>query len=55
MSLIKKDLGSLQYFLDIEVTKSRHGIFVSRRKYVLDLFKETGMLSCKAVDNPIAK
>jgi hypothetical protein len=36
-------LGSLKYFLDIKVARSRHGIFISQRKHVLDLLKETGM------------
>ena len=48
-----KDLGNLKYFLGIEVARSRHGIFLSQRKYILDLLKETGMLGCKAIDNPI--
>jgi hypothetical protein len=48
-----KDLGSLKYFLGIEVAKSKHGIFMSQRKYILDLLKETGMLGCKATDNPV--
>ena len=48
-----KDLGYLKYFLGIEVARSRHGIFLSQRKYILDLLKETGMLGCKAIDNPI--
>lgn len=36
-----KDLGSLKYFLGIVVVRSRHGIFLSQRKYVSDLLKET--------------
>ena len=38
------DLGNLKYFLGIEVARSRHGIFLSQWKYILDLLKETGML-----------
>lgn len=48
-----KDLGELKYFLGIEVARSRNGIFISQRKYVLDLLKETGMLGCKPIDTPI--
>ena len=48
-----KDLENLKYFLGIEVARSRHGIFLSQWKYILDLLKETGMLGCKAIDNPI--
>jgi len=32
-----KDRGGLKYFLGIEVYKSKLGIFLSQRKYVLDL------------------
>ena len=48
-----KDLGSLRYFLGMEVARSRKGIVVSQRKYILDLLKETGMSSCKPADTPI--
>ena len=45
-----KELGKLKYFLGIEVAHSRHGIFISQQKYVLDLLIETGKLGCKPVD-----
>lgn len=48
-----KDLGALRYFLGMEVTKSRQGISVSQRKYVLDLLEETRMLGCKPAKTPM--
>ncbi|XP_059275216.1 uncharacterized mitochondrial protein AtMg00810-like [Lycium ferocissimum] len=48
-----KDLGGLKYFLSIEVIRSKQGIFLSQRKYVLDLLKEAGMLDCQPIDTPI--
>ncbi|KAJ8746841.1 hypothetical protein K2173_003847 [Erythroxylum novogranatense] len=48
-----KDLGGLKYFLGIEVLRSRTGIFISQRKYVLDLLAETWMLDCKPIETPI--
>lgn len=48
-----KELGELRHFLGMEVARSKKGIFVSQRKYVLDLLKETGMLGCKLVDTPM--
>ncbi|XP_021801415.1 uncharacterized protein LOC110745602 [Prunus avium] len=47
-----KNLGGLKYFLGIEVAQSQQGIFLSQRKYVLDLLTDTGMLDCKPVDTP---
>ena len=38
-----KDLGSLKYFLGIDVALSQEGIVVSQRKYALDILEETGM------------
>ena len=48
-----KNLGGLKYFLGIEVARSKEGIFLSQRKYVLDLLIEAGLLECKPVDTPI--
>ena len=50
-----KNLGGLKYFLGIEVARSQHGIFLSQRKYILDLLAETEMLECKPTDTPIAQ
>ena len=33
----------------MEFARSRKGIFVSQRKYVLDLLKEIGLMGCKAI------
>lgn len=48
-----KDLGALKYFLGIEFARSKKGIFINQRKYVLDLLKETGLLGCKAAETPV--
>ena len=48
-----KDLGTLKYFIGMEFARSKKGIFVSQRKYVLDLLSETGLLGCKVADTPI--
>ncbi|KAJ0503054.1 putative RNA-directed DNA polymerase [Helianthus annuus] len=48
-----KDLGRLKYFLGIEVLRSRRGIFICQKKYILDLLAETGMVDCKPADTPL--
>ena len=48
-----KDLGLLKYFLGIEVCRSKEGLFLSQRKYTLDLLSETGMLETKSVSTPL--
>lgn len=48
-----KDLGHLKYFLGIEVLRSKKGIFINQRKYILDLLAEAGMIDCKPAETPI--
>ena len=42
-----KGLGMVRYFLVIEVLQSKHEIFLSRRKYMLDLLSKTRKLGVK--------
>jgi Reverse transcriptase (RNA-dependent DNA polymerase) len=48
-----KDLGQLSFFFGIEIAHSNKGLFLSQRKYVLDLLKETGKLGAKPVNTPM--
>jgi hypothetical protein len=45
--MVLKDLGMLKYFLGVEVNRSIRGIFLSQKKYVLDLLTEIGKLGAK--------
>ena len=42
-----------KYFLGMEFARSKEGIFVNQRKYILDLLNETGMFGCKVAETPI--
>ncbi|CAM8877197.1 unnamed protein product [Rhodiola kirilowii] len=48
-----KDLGRLRYFLGVEVSRSKRCIFLSQRKYVLDLLSETGKIRAKPCSTPM--
>lgn len=48
-----KDLGLLKYFLGMEIARSKAGIAVTQRKYIIDLLKEVGMLGCKPSEVPV--
>lgn len=48
-----KDLGKLKYFLGIEVIDTTDGLYLSQRKYCLDLLTEFGLLGCKPSQTPI--
>lgn len=42
-----KDLGLLNYFLGIAVTRHPGGLFLSQKKYAEEIIDRAGMASCK--------
>jgi hypothetical protein len=49
------DLGIMNYFLGMEIHQCSSGIFVSQRKYVVDILKKFKLESCKKVATPLAQ
>jgi len=48
-----KDLGEMKYFLGIELCRSKEGLFISQRKYTLDLLKDAGIQGDKTAKMPL--
>lgn len=49
-----KDPGALKYFLRIKVSQNKSGIFLSQRKYTLDLLQENVLSACQPIATPVA-
>ncbi|WVZ50929.1 hypothetical protein U9M48_002134 [Paspalum notatum var. saurae] len=47
------DLGPLQHFLGIHVTRTSSGLFLGQEQYALDILKHAGMENCNPVSPPI--
>lgn len=48
-----KNLGQLSYFLGIEVTRTPHGVFLSQKKYILDLLQRASMEKSNSSPTPM--
>ncbi|GJX78233.1 ribonuclease H-like domain-containing protein [Tanacetum coccineum] len=48
-----KDLGKLKYFLGIEVLESKGNLYLTQRKYCLEVLAEFRMLTCRPCGTPI--
>uniref|UniRef100_A0A2N9J750 Reverse transcriptase Ty1/copia-type domain-containing protein n=1 Tax=Fagus sylvatica TaxID=28930 RepID=A0A2N9J750_FAGSY len=48
-----KDLGTLSYFLGLEVTSSSDGYYFSQAKYASDLLSKAGLTDSKTVSTPL--
>ena len=49
-----KDLGSLNFFLGVEVLSTPHGILLSQQRYIMDLLIQTKMNEAKSITTPMA-
>lgn len=47
-----KDFGELKYFLGLEFTTTADGLYVSQRKYTLDILNLYNMTHCKSTYSP---
>lgn len=48
-----KDLSDLYYFLGMEVTRNKDGLFLSQKKYAHDILELTHMTDSWVVQTPI--
>ncbi|KAH1122317.1 hypothetical protein J1N35_005477 [Gossypium stocksii] len=48
-----KDMGQLNFFLGIEVQHTLQGVFLSQKKYILEILTKTAMLGAAATPTPM--
>jgi len=48
-----KDLGNLNYFLGIEVSRTQGGLLLSQEKYASDILTRVGMKNYKETPTPL--
>ncbi|KAJ0727195.1 putative RNA-directed DNA polymerase [Helianthus annuus] len=53
-SFAVKDLGSLHYFLGIEVIRHGLDLILSQKKYIWDTLQRSGLSDCKPVNSPMS-
>ncbi|PKU64369.1 Retrovirus-related Pol polyprotein from transposon TNT 1-94 [Dendrobium catenatum] len=49
-----KNLGSISYFLGMQVLHTTTGFHLSQSKYAADILQKAGMADCKSISSPIA-
>ncbi|XP_057443849.1 uncharacterized mitochondrial protein AtMg00810-like [Lotus japonicus] len=47
------DMGELSYFLGIEFLRTEKGVFMSQKKYALEVLKRFNLLDCNYVTTPV--
>ncbi|GKA30350.1 retrovirus-related pol polyprotein from transposon TNT 1-94 [Tanacetum coccineum] len=47
-------IGELKFFLEIQIHRSPHGIFINQAKYAQEILKKHGMTSCDSIGTPMA-
>lgn len=48
-----KDLKEIKYYLGFEIVRDKHGIFLSQRKFILDLLASANMVDAKPLNIPL--
>lgn len=50
-----KNLGNAQYFLGLEILRDENGMYISQRKYILNILSDAGVLGAKPAHTPLLR